>query len=106
MSFMSRERAPFRDDIDLDDLSKSQWMDYAAICGKALAHAHALSDDVGQLEHDIEPKIVAAIGGQKLFVDDIVRFAEEAADRVRSDHELFIADHSLGAFASVDVIYR
>ena len=106
MSFMSRERAPFRDDIDLDELSKSQWMDYAEICGTSLAHAHALSDDVGELEHDIEPKIVAAIGSQKLFIDDIIRFAGEAADRVRRDHELFIADHELGAFASVDVVYR
>ena len=106
MSFMSRERAPFRDDIDLDELSKRQWMDYAEICGTSLAHAHALSDDVGELEHDIEPKIVAAIGGQELFVDDIVRFAEEAADRVRRDHQLFVADHELGAFASVDVVYR
>jgi hypothetical protein len=81
-------------------------MDHAEICGKSLAHAHALSDDVGQLEHDIEPKIVAAIGSQKLYIDDIVRFAEDAADRVRRDHELFIADHELGAFASVDVVYH
>lgn len=105
-SFMSRERAPYRDDIDLDDLSKKQWNRYAAICGESLAHAHALSDDVGELEHDIEPKIVEAIGNRKLFVDDIVRFAEEAADRVRRDHEFFIADHELGAFDSVDTVYR
>lgn len=106
MSFMSRERAAYRDDIDLDDLSKSQWKDYAEICGRSLAHAHALSDDVGQLEHDIEPKIVDAIGPPELFVDDIVRFAEESSDRIRRDHEFFVADHELGAFANVDVVYR
>ena len=31
LSFMTRERAPFRDDIDLDDLSKSEWKEYADI---------------------------------------------------------------------------
>ncbi|HEX6255607.1 MAG TPA: DUF2252 family protein [Euzebyales bacterium] len=105
MSFMSRERAPYRDDIALDDLSKKQWMRYAEICGRTLAHAHALSDDVGQLEHDIEPKIMDAVGNRELFIDDIVRFAEEAADRVRRDHELFIADHELGAFTMIDRVY-
>ena len=34
-----------------------------------------------------------------------VRFAEEAAARVRRDHELFGADHRLGAFTSIDVAY-
>lgn len=103
--YLSRERAPFRDDIDLDDLSKSEWKDYAGICGRALAHAHALSDDVGDIDHEIEPVIVEAIGKQALFVDDIVRYAVEASDRVRRDHEAFRADHELGAFDTVDVVY-
>ncbi len=106
MSFMTRERAPFREDIDLDDLSKKEWNRYAEICGSALAHAHALSDEIGDLDHDIEPKIVAAIGAHELFVDDIVRFADQAAERARRDHEHFKADHKLGAFRSVDVVYR
>lgn len=106
MSFMARERAPFRDDIDLDDLSKGEWKKYAGICGYTLAHAHALSDEVGAVDHDVEPKIVAAIGQHDLFVDDIVSYAEEAAERVRRDHEAFQADHALGAFRSVDNVYR
>ena len=106
MSFMTRERAPFRDDIDLDDLSKKKWKDYAEICGRTLAHAHALSDEIGKFDHDVEPMIVEAIGPPDLFADDMVRFAEEAADRFRSDHEAFKADHALGAFRNVDIIYR
>ena len=106
LSFMSRERAPYRDDIDLDDLSKKQWRTYAEICGRTLAHAHALSDDSGHLDHDIEPVILQAIGERELFVDDIVRFADEAAQRLRRDHEHFVADHELGAFRQVDVVYR
>ena len=59
--------------------SVSDWERYAEICGRALAHAHALSDEVGALDRDIEPEILAAAAPVDLFVDDIVRFAEEAA---------------------------
>ena len=106
MSFMVRERAPYRDDIDLDDLSKKEWRRYARICGGVLAHAHALSDEIGEVDHDIEPLIVEAMGPRELFVDDVVAFAGESADRVRADHEHFRADHALGAFRSIDMVYR
>ena len=105
-SYMSRERAPYRDDIDLEDLSKGDWKKYAGICGETLAQSHALSDEAGELERDIEPEILAAIEPADLFIDDVVRFAEEAADRVRADHECFRADQRLGAFHSIDVVYR
>lgn len=104
--FLSRERAPFRDDIDLDDLSKSEWKDYAEICGRTLAHAHALSDELGEIDHDIEPRILAAAGPPELFIDDILRFAAEAADRLRDDHETYCADLELGAFQQIDVKFR
>lgn len=105
-SYMSRERAPYRGDIDLDDLSFSQWKDYARICGQSLAHAHALSDEVGELDHDIEPEILKAMTPQELFVDDIVRYAQEASERYHSDHEAFRADHRLGAFRTTDVVHH
>lgn len=105
-SFMSRERAPFRDDIDLDDLSHSQWKKYARICGRALAHAHAMSDEQGALEDDLEPLILEAIGEPRLFVDDIVRFASEAAERVRQDFRFYKEDHRLNAFRRTDQVFR
>ncbi len=105
-SFMVRERPPYKDDMDLEDLSKGEWKSYAEICGRSLAHAHALADETGDLDHGVEPQILAAIGPPELFVDDVVRFAAEAADRVRRDHAAFRADHRLGAFRSIDVAYR
>ncbi|WP_102109059.1 DUF2252 domain-containing protein [Oceaniglobus roseus] len=106
VSFMTRERAPFRDDIDLEDLSKKSWRDYARSCGRALAHAHALSDDLGRIDYDIEPAIVEAARPKKLFLRDIRRSAEEAADRVRRDHGYFRADHRRKAFRNIDRIWR
>lgn len=106
LSYMTRERAPFRDSIDLDDLSKSEWRDYARICGSVLAKVHALSDEAGLVDYDIEPAIVNAIGPTELFIEDILEYALEAADRVRRDHAMFCEDHARGAFGEVDVVHR
>ncbi len=105
-SFMSRERAPFRDDIDMDELSYKTWKQYASVCGAALAQSHALSDDLGQIDYDVEPSIVAAASPRELFVADIVRFAEEAADRLKADHRFFREDHAQGAFDRIEMVYR
>ncbi|REC95572.1 DUF2252 domain-containing protein [Kushneria indalinina] len=105
-SYLSRERAPFRDSIDLDDLSKSDWKAYARICGQVLAGVHALSDEAGRVDYDIEPAIVEAIGPEELFTEDMVMFAEEGAERVRRDHALFQEDHARGAFTQLDMVYR
>ena len=105
-SFMSRERAPFRDDIDLDELSYKTWKAYAKVCGAALAQSHALSDDLGQIDYDVEPSIVAAATPRRLFIADIVRFAEEAAERLRTDHRFFCEDHAQGAFDKIEMVYR
>ncbi len=106
LSFILRERAPYRDSVDLGDLSKSDWQEYAETCGRTVAQAHALSDEAGRVDYDIEPAILDVMRPQELFVDDVLRFAAEAADRVATDHEYFRADHKLGAFGRVDVGYR
>lgn len=105
-SYLSRERAPFRDSIDLDDLSKSDWKQYARICGQVLAGVHALSDEAGRVDYDIEPAIIDAIGPRELFTEDMVTFAKEAAERVRRDHNMFREDHARGAFTQLDRVYR
>lgn len=105
-SFLVRERSPFKNDIDLEDLSKKQWRSYAEACGRSLAQAHALADDSGAVEQDIEPLILEAVGEPDLFIDDICRFADDAIERIYADHEFFIADHELGAFRNVDRAYE
>ena len=104
-SFLVRERSPYKEEMDLDDLDDDDWADYARICGRSVAHAHALTDDAGQVEGDIEPRILEAAGLPELFVDDVVRFAVAAAKRLGRDHEHFVADHQLGAFRMTDAVY-
>ncbi|MEN8704957.1 MAG: DUF2252 family protein [Nocardioides marinisabuli] len=106
LSFMVRERSPYRDDIDLDGLSDKQWRKYAGICGASLAQSHALSDEAGLVDHDIEPDVLEAIGPEDLFVQDVVEYAAEAFDRVRADHRHFRSDQELGAFEMVDRVFR
>ena len=104
-SFLVRERSPFKREVDLASLSKKEWRTYADICGHSLAQAHALADESGSIKGDVEPRILEAVGNQDLFVDDILRFAQESFDRVHIDHKGFIEDFGLGAFETIDVIY-
>lgn len=105
-SFLVRERSWYRDDVDLDDLSTADWHQYARVCGRVLARAHAMSDENGKIDHDVEPAIISAMGVVDLFVRDIVNFADDAVKRVRRDHQTFQADHHLGAFRALDLVYR
>jgi len=104
-SFLVRERSPFKEEIDLSDLSKKEWRKYARVCGKSLATAHALADEARGDAIDIEPLILEAADPRELFYCDVIRFAERAMDRLYRDHETFKSDHELGAFSRVDRIY-
>ena len=78
----------------------------AAALVKALAQAHALSDELGRVDYDVEPSIVSACQPRELFIEDILRFTVETADRLKTDHIDFIEDFKTGAFDSIDFVYR
>ena len=66
-----------------------------------MAQTHARSDeDTGIMEGDAEKRILTSINPD-VFVDDMVRFAGFAADRIYKDYEIFQKDHKLGAFEFV-----
>lgn len=97
-SYLVRERSPFKDDIDVDDLGEDAMQEHADICGHVLAQAHARSDeDTGVMEGQAEIKILESIH-PPLFREDVVRFAKAAAKRLKKDWKLFKKDHALGAF--------
>ena len=97
-SFVVRERSPFKDDLDVEDLSASELKTYAAICGRALAQPHARSDeDTGIMDGDAEKRILQSIQAD-VFCDDVIDFAEHASKRIYADYALFRRDHALGVF--------
>ncbi len=105
VSFMTRERSPFRRSVDLEELSPKGWRAYAEVCGRALAQAHARSDDYGLIDHDVDSLILHAMRPEALFVDQILAFADEAAARLRQDHAYFCKDRALGAFGAAEMVY-
>ncbi len=97
-SFLVRERSPFKDDVDVDDLDPDGMAEYAAICGAALAQTHARSDGrAPDRESRPERRILEAVEPE-IFCADIVDFAHDAAKRVYADHKLFCRDHAIGVF--------
>lgn len=100
--FLVRERSPMKDDIDVDDLGKSQWRKYSNICGRTLAIAHARCDeDTGLMKGDAEKTILGSVR-REVFTCDLIRFAEVAAKRLYQDYRAFRKDHQKGAFQFVD----
>lgn len=100
-SFLVRERSPYKNDIDIEDLDADDMQDYAHICGRVLAQCHARSDeDTGIQAGNAEERILESIE-PAVFVDDVCRFAVAAAKRIYADYKLFKKDHKLGAFSFV-----
>jgi len=97
-SFLVRERSPFKDDITVSELDFDPLVEYAHICGQALAQPHARSDaETGIMDGDAETQILSSIIPE-LFCNDVVEFAELAADRIYADLAMFRSDHRSGAF--------
>ena len=77
--------------VDIDSFRSSTLVDYAGICGWALARAHAKAGD---------PATVAGyLGKSDRFDDAIVSYAQSYADRVERDYEEFKAAIASGRFS-------
>lgn len=101
IEYLVRELSPYKNTINLDSLGGEQWKHYAYWCGRVLAQAHARSDVEPNAER-VGSRILMSIENRNTFVHDMLSFAEEAFDRLRSDHCHFKDDHALGAFQAFD----
>lgn len=100
-NFLVRERSPLKNGLDVNDLSHSELKEYASICGRTLAIAHARSDaDTGLTDGNAEKEILASVN-RSVFTGDVVRFAETAVRRLERDYRMFCKDHTAGAFSFV-----
>jgi uncharacterized protein (DUF2252 family) len=64
--------------IDLEEMTKAEWMEYAGICGWALARAHARTGDPA--------RIAGYLGKNERFDDAIEKFAVAYAEQTERDH--------------------
>jgi hypothetical protein len=64
--------------VDPLQLSKEEWQEYAAICGWALARAHARTGDAA--------KIAGYMGKNEVFDGAITKFAAAYADQTERDY--------------------
>jgi uncharacterized protein (DUF2252 family) len=68
--------------IDLDTLTKRDWLEYVEICGWTLARAHARTGDAAL--------IAGYIGKSEAFDAAIAKFGHAYADQTERDYELFL----------------
>lgn len=102
-SFLARERSPLKKAVEVAELDGDGLIEYADVCGRALAQPHARSDeDTGMTDACAEELILGAIKPE-VFRADVVAFAQDAAARIYADHELFCQDHALGAFRTGEI---
>ena len=86
-----RQLRDMKGSIPVDKLTASELLDYARVCGAALARAHARSGD---------PVAIAAyLGGSDAFDRAISQFAVAYAGQTGSDHERLVEAISSGELA-------
>ncbi|MFI9403189.1 DUF2252 domain-containing protein [Nocardia sp. NPDC052316] len=73
-----RQLRDMKGSADIEDMSRSYLRDYAALCGRALARAHARSGD--------RVAIAAYLGSSDTFDRVMIDFAVAYADQTRHDH--------------------
>jgi uncharacterized protein (DUF2252 family) len=68
--------------IDVEDMSKQDWIEYIELCGWALARAHARTGDPA--------RIAGYLGKNDTFDQAIARFAVAYADQTARDYEALV----------------
>jgi uncharacterized protein (DUF2252 family) len=68
--------------IDVEDMSKQNWIEYIELCGWALARAHARTGDPA--------RIAGYLGKNDTFDQAIATFAIAYADQTADDHAAFV----------------
>ena len=87
--FYIRQMHDMKTTMALDTLSGEAYIEYAEICGWALARAHAKAGD---------PALIAGyLGKSNRFDEAIGEFAHAYADRTQADHATFVAAIARGA---------
>jgi uncharacterized protein (DUF2252 family) len=81
-SYYFRQLRDMKMRIDLDEMSKEEWIEYVEICGWALARGHARTGDAA--------KIAGYLGKNVKFDEAIAKFAVAYADQTERDHATLV----------------
>jgi uncharacterized protein (DUF2252 family) len=95
--FVVRERGEHKRSVNVYETSTEELLEYARVCGEALAHAHArcrLSRGTGR--GSPAKQILVALERHPL-AETLREFAERSAERVEQDHALFVELRTDGA---------
>jgi hypothetical protein len=68
--------------IDVENMSKQDWIEYIELCGWSLARAHARTGDAA--------RIAGYLGKRDRFDQAIVKFAVNYADQTERDYAVFV----------------
>ena len=89
ISYLVRERSPYKKRVALDTLKKKSFLKYAEACGNALAIAHLQSDTIlSQIYPNTAEAILDSIQ-PTTFSIDLSGFAANMASTVRQDWKYF-----------------
>lgn len=88
--FYFRQLRDMKMKIDLESMSELDWIEYAELCGWALARGHARTGDPA--------RIAGYLGKKPTFDAAIEKFAAAYADQTESDYEIFLKAVRRGQF--------
>ena len=81
-SYYFRQLRDMKMKIDLENMTKSEWLEYVEICGWTLARAHARTGDAA--------KIGGYLGKNEAFDLALAKFAAAYADQTDQDHATLV----------------
>jgi uncharacterized protein (DUF2252 family) len=106
VGYVVADLSPYEADLDWSDITEpDEIRPVVADLGRATAKIHCISDsdsDEGLVEFSTEEAIATVLNGeQDAFVEDLIDFGSEYAQRARRDHELFVDAFRGGHFEHV-----
>ena len=109
VGFVVAELSPYEADLDWSDITEPEEIaPVVELLGRATAKVHCVSDedsDEDLVDFQTEEAIIAAIDEDPdAFVDDLVDFGVDYAEKTRKDHALFVDAFRAGEFDLVSAV--
>jgi len=97
-SYYFRQLRDMKMKIDLENMTKADWLEYVEICGWTLARAHARTGDAA--------RIAGYLGKNDTFDVALAKFASAYADQAERDHATLVKAIRAGRLKARDTTRR